>query len=218
LLQLALVFCYRSAAAQNQRGLDTIRSAISLQADLANGKRLYARNCVSCHGRKGHGEERSLVPALAGQVSPYTIKQLVDVGEGDRNIIAMHRTLTAQDLTKPQALADVAGYVATLPINHRTRTGSGEQLALGTQIYDATCAQCHGRDGGGNPAWFAPSLRGQHYSYLLTQLRQLAAGHRYAVDPVVARLVEALSLEQLTAVADVTSRLSHPATQQTSQQ
>jgi cytochrome c553 len=50
-------------------------------------------------------------------------------------------------------------------------------------------------------------LHAQHYSYLLRQARQLATGHRYSVDLPVLVVLEALSLDQLTAVADFISRL-----------
>lgn len=154
--------------------------------------------------------EESLTPALAGQVATYTIKQLVDAAEGDRRISAMHRTLATQEMLNPAALANVAGYIATLKVNERPQSGSGQHLAMGVQIYALSCIRCHGVDGAGNSRTFTPGLRGQHYSYLLTQMRQLAASHRYAVDPAVARLLEALSLDQLTAVADVVARLSDP--------
>ena len=206
-LILLLFLWSHSAAAQGQRGLNTMRVAITLQPDLRNGKVLYARACSSCHGRKGYGKEKSLTPAVAGQVNTYTIKQLVDSGEGDRSIAPMHRALAAAELTNATALANVAGYIASLPANQRPQRGPGSQLKLGMEIYSATCANCHGTDGSGNAEMFAPSLRGQHYTYLVTQMRQMAASHRYAVDPIVVRLLEALTLEQLTAVADTASRL-----------
>jgi cytochrome c553 len=209
-LLLALVMWSFSAAAQNQRGMQTIKAAMSLQPDVRKGKVLYARQCASCHGGRGHGMEDSLTPALAGQVPVYTIKQLVDAGEGDRRISAMHRTLANQQLESPTALANVAGYIATLRVNTRATTGSGKNLVQGIKIYAATCVQCHGSDGGGKPQWLTPSLRGQHYSYLLTQMRQIATSHRYAVEPAVIELLEALSLEQVTGVADLASRLSNP--------
>jgi cytochrome c553 len=209
-LLVALALWPGSAAAQNQRATTTIKAAISVQPDAAKGKALYARQCASCHGRKGYGVQKSLTPALAGQVATYTIKQLVDAAEGDRRISAMHSTLATQELLSPAALANVAGYIEMLEVNERPQEGSGQHAAKGAKIYALTCARCHGVEGAGNPSTFTPALRGQHYSYLLTQMRQLAASHRYAVDPVVIRLLEALSLDQIMGLADVASRLSDP--------
>ncbi len=209
-LALLAALWWHSAAAQNQRAMNTIKAALDEQPDVAKGKALYVRQCASCHGRRGHGVPKSLTPALAGQVSPYTIKPLVDAAEGDRRISAMHRTLATQELLNPAALANVAGYIAILAVNKRPQIGSGEHLAVGVKIYTSACAPCHGSEGGGTPSWFAPALRGQHYSYLLTQSRQLAASHRYAAEPVVIELLESLSLDQLSGVADVASRLSDP--------
>ena len=85
--------------------------------------------------------------------------------------------------------------------------GDGKQLVLGGRIYKAICADCHGARGEGDDRRQIPALRGQHYSYLLRQARQLTTGHRYSVDLSVIMLLEALSLDQLTAVVDFISRL-----------
>ena len=52
-----------------------------------------------------------------------------------------------------------------------------------------------------------PGIAWQHYSYVLKQARRLATGHRYSVDLPAIVLLEALSLDQLTADADFVSRL-----------
>ncbi len=41
-----------------------------------------------------------------------------------------------------------------------------------------TCSGCHGADGAGNPALFAPPLAGQRSDYLARQLRNFKAGIR----------------------------------------
>lgn len=209
-LFLILLLWYSAAAGQTQRSLDAMRSALSATPDLLHGRTLYRRECAACHGRKAHGNEAALVPALAGQVPAYTVKLLYDMGEGDRVNPRMDHTLASAGLLDATAIASVAAYVATLPINRRPKTGDGSQLEAGQRLYDKTCAHCHGVDGGGNAGWFVPSLRGQHYSYLLVQMRQLGTSQRYAVPPLVGHLLESMSLEQLSAVADATSRLSTP--------
>lgn len=209
-LLVVLAFWYTSAAAQTERSMDALHAALSVPPDVTKGKALYRRECASCHGRKAHGNETAMVPALAGQVPSYTIKQLLDMGEGDRSNLRMNHTLASEKLLAPAALANLAGHVATLPLNTRIKTGTGQQLERGQRTYAATCAHCHGPQGDGNAKWFVPALRGQHYSYLMTQMRQIGTSHRYAKPALAAQLLEAMSLEQLSAVADVASRLSVP--------
>lgn len=62
----------------------------------------------------------------------------------------------------------------------------------------ATCIACHGNDGRGiGPEY--PNLGGQHYSYLLKQLRAFKSGDRQAV--LMMGQVEHLSDEQLMDIA-----------------
>jgi hypothetical protein len=76
------------------------------------------------------------------------------------------------------------------------------------KIYLAQCADCHGEAAEGFRQAFVPALRYQHYSYLLSQMRGLAVGHRYSVDIEVIERLEALQLADLIATADSISRKS----------
>jgi cytochrome c553 len=46
------------------------------EGDPVAGKRLYRRECASCHGREGWGRERDAVPMLAGQYTSYLWRQV----------------------------------------------------------------------------------------------------------------------------------------------
>lgn len=117
----------------------------------------------------------------------------------------MHRHIARAELSTLQAVRDVASYLSTLPPMTEPQLGDGKQVVLGGQIYSTVCADCHGPQGVADEAGRIPALRGQHYSYLPRQARQLASGHRYSVDiPVI---VVVLTLDQLTAVSDYISRL-----------
>lgn len=202
-----LALCGRSASAQDGRIEQAIAGAMALEPDIVEGATLYRKHCVSCHGRKAYGNPIQVTPALAGQVTPYRIKQLADLAEGYRDPPEMHRQIARAELSTLQAVRDVASYLSTLQPLTEPQLGAGKQVVLGGRIYQTVCADCHGVQGAPNEAGRIPALRGQHYSYLVRQARQLASGHRYSVDISVMILLEALTLEQLTAVSDYISRL-----------
>jgi cytochrome c553 len=52
--------------------------------DAANGARLYRRECGSCHGRDGQGDEKEAVPMLAGQYTGYLWRQVDKYRKGQR--------------------------------------------------------------------------------------------------------------------------------------
>lgn len=44
--------------------------------DIKQGKKLYNRECKSCHGKKGEGDQEDAVPLLAGQYQKYLWRQI----------------------------------------------------------------------------------------------------------------------------------------------
>jgi len=207
-LTLAVLILWgHSAAAQTERGSEIIDRALTLQPDNEDGAAMYKQLCASCHGKNAVGDPKTVTPALAGQLQHYLIKQLVDFAEGDRTAPEMHRLVATKRLTTPQAMRNLASYLSGLPSNNKPQLGDGKQLARGKRVYEVSCAECHGTNGEGDELDGVPTLHGQHYSYLLMQMRSLAVGHRYSVDVDVIADLEALSFDELTAVADYTSRL-----------
>lgn len=208
LLVAVLIMWSTSAAAQTPRAEETMRQILSLQPDPANGAHLYAQHCASCHGALALGNAAFVVPALAGQLNVYLVKQLVDVAERDRDLPEMHRVLARAELVQPQAIRDLTTFISDLKPNANNEVGPGKDVARGEKIYLAQCAACHGDAAEGFRQGFVPALRHQHYSYLLSQMRGLAVGHRYSVDVEVIERLEALQLVDLVATADAISRKS----------
>ena len=202
-----LALTAQTAAAQTERGNALIESALALQGDVAKGASLYKSHCASCHGPQAYGNAMTVTPSLAGQLPIYLIKQLVDFAESDRSAPEMHRVVALKQLVSPQAIRDVATYVAGLPPNPQPEVGDGKDLADGKRYYSGLCAFCHGARAEGNEQHATPSLRHQHYSYLLMQTRGLAVGHRYSVPVEVIQTLEQVPFEQLAAIADYVSRL-----------
>ena len=52
--------------------------------DIERGRRLYAKECASCHGRDGYGDRVRTVPQLTGQHSAYLKRQIMEFRAGTR--------------------------------------------------------------------------------------------------------------------------------------
>lgn len=193
--------------AQEMRSDELIKRALHATPDLAAGKELYSEHCATCHGPQAHGNADEVIPSLAAQLPVYLIKQLVDLSAGERDSAHMHRIAAKKVLSTPQALSNVSRYLGKLDPNPRPEVGDGSELTLGKRRYQGLCAFCHGSQGEGNEKHSTPALRRQHYSYLLMQMRELSMGHRYSVNPEILDMLQRLSYDDLTAIADYTSRL-----------
>lgn len=202
-----MILTIHSAAAQSRRGVEIIEQSLAAKANIAAGERLFEEHCSACHGERALGDPKAGAPALAGQIPLYVIKQLVDMAERERDVPEMHRVVSRKELSRPQGIADVAAYIGRLPPNSSPEVGDGTELALGKRYYQGLCAFCHGEQGAGDEQHATPALRGQHYSYLLAQMRELANMHRYSVDVAIVEALDGLSFAQMQAVADYTARL-----------
>lgn len=207
-LSIVIAWMFASPAiAQDIRSAEIIERALQAKPDTEAGKIIYFEHCASCHGPEAYGNAAEVIPALAGQLPIYVIKQLVDLAEGGRTSADMHRVASKKPLSTPQGLRDIASFLGTLDPNPEPETGDGAQLAMGKRYYQGLCAYCHGAQGGGNEAHATPALRRQHYSYLLQQMRDLSTEHRYSVDVAIVETLQRLSYDQLSAIADYASRL-----------
>jgi cytochrome c553 len=52
--------------------------------NLELGGKLYAENCVECHGKHGEGDSEKFYPVLAGQHYKYMLRQITDIRDGRR--------------------------------------------------------------------------------------------------------------------------------------
>lgn len=189
---------------------ERVRNALQLDQNVERGKALYAGYCAQCHGARALGSAAKVIPALAGQRRAYLVKQLADFSEQERSSRAMHAVVSQQALASEQAWADISGYLNSLPRTSFPQTGDGRGLELGEAIFQDQCASCHEADGRGDDDGFVPSLRDQHYSYLVRQMRGIASWHRLNVDADLVRYFDSLDTEEATAVADYLSRMRGP--------
>lgn len=206
--QLIVAACVGiSAAVASPRTIELLGEALALKPDLRNGALLYRAQCAGCHGPRAWGVAFDVVPALAGQQELYLLKQLVDLGELDRTVPEMHRQMARAELSTPQTWRDLAAYLSGLTPNQQAEHGDGTALEHGERIYKEVCAACHGETARGDDGGAVPSLRNQHYSYLLLQLRGVDAGHRYNVAEEMFESITTLSAVDMRSVADYLSRL-----------
>jgi cytochrome c553 len=135
--------------------------------------------CQSCHQANGAGNAELAAPALAGQDADYLARQLVNFQQGWRG--KDPRDQYGQQMlsiaASVQDVAAVAAYFKQLPVPKPSGEVSGD-LQKGRTIYVGNCGSCHGGNAQGNPAFAAPSLLGQHSSYLLRQLEHFKNGVR----------------------------------------
>jgi cytochrome c553 len=199
-----------AASAAQERAEQRTRQALELDASPLRGGELYRAQCAGCHGPQAAGDQERQVPALAAQRRAYIIKQLADFAERDRIATQMHKVVARETVNQPQSWADLALYLNGLPPPASAQTGDGRFLELGEASYQQWCASCHEADARGDDDGFVPSIRNQHYTYLLKETKALAAGHRFNVEPELARFLNSLESDEIQGLADYVSRMQGP--------
>ena len=162
--------------------------------------------CQGCHRAKALGRPDGSYPRLAGQHDTVLIKQMTDVRAGRRRNDKM-LPFADRHVIGPQDIADIATFLAALPVPPDNGKGPGDRLAAAEKAYQADCAECHGKVGEGDGARFYPRVSGQHYKYLLRELIDIRDGARTNAYPRMRSVVRPLSNEQLSDLADLMSRL-----------
>jgi cytochrome c553 len=129
--------------------------------------------CTACHGEGG----RSTIttnPILAGQTARYVTLQLRDFQAGRRTDPQM--SPIAKDLTRDE-IRELADYFAAQKPAPQTFKVDADKAKLGRAKAEETlCTMCHlGGFLGQNEI---PRVAGQHYDYVVKQLRDFKAKRR----------------------------------------
>jgi cytochrome c553 len=103
---------------------DELSEAMALKGDATKGREIFSI-CAACHTTEAWGTKDGRYPHLAGQHSSVIIKQLADIRAGNRDNPEMYPLAKEDVLGGPQAIADVAAYIDTLPMNYEPRAGLG---------------------------------------------------------------------------------------------
>jgi len=189
---------------------ELIHNALQLDVNVEDGRATYRKHCVSCHGETAYGDPVRDIPALAGQRQAYVIKQLADFSELERDSREMHNVVARAEISEPQAWANIAAYVNGLPPLPHPQHGDGRYVQLGEAIFREQCSSCHEEDARGDDDGFVPSLRNQHYTYLLNEMRTMARWHTRNVDEHLVRFLDSLDEDEMTGLADYLSRQYGP--------
>jgi ubiquinol-cytochrome c reductase cytochrome c subunit len=172
LVVVALVY----GSLTSRGGVTEASAAVGAQQDVQAGKDLFQANCSSCHGLEAQGTSQA--PSLVGTGAASVYFQM-STGRMPAKEVG------AENERKPvtfseQQIEDIAGYIASLgggpeiPTAEQVST-EGADTALGSELFSANCAQCHGFAGAGGALTYgkdAPSLTAstptQIYTAMLT--------------------------------------------------
>lgn len=211
LILLVLFVLMGKAAWGSPETADTLtQSALHLDAHPARGAVIFKQHCASCHGADGDGDANRKIPALASQRFAYLVRQLANFASAERDSDAMHSKALQRPMNNPQTWVDIAAHLNKLPTIPAAATGVGTHVALGRGIFHEQCASCHQDDARGDDDGFVPSLRNQHFPYLVDQLHRIGEGERHNADEDLMRFVRSFDDNDIRAVADYLSRLRGP--------
>ncbi|MEG3638536.1 c-type cytochrome [Magnetococcus sp. PR-3] len=202
---LALVVSVPAWAGWNASGGEK-EAALKLKGDPNRGRMIY-EVCSACHMPEGWGLEDGTFPQIAGQHPSVLVKQLADIRAENRDVPTMYPFAIPSEIGGPQSIADVAAYIARLPMNPVNGMGPGKDLAHGEMVYKKNCVRCHGQNGEGIAKDFFPAIYGQHYRYVLRQMEWIRDGNRRNANPDMVRQIRRFSQRDLEAVSDYVSRL-----------
>ena len=132
-----------------------------------------AQVCAACHGSNGNSTDPQY-PILAGQTWRYIYVQLRDFKEGRRKDTQM--SPMAADLTRDEMIDLGNWYAAQKPAPNGFKA-DGAKVAAGQKKSDEVlCPMCHlGGFSGQNEI---PRVAGQHYPYVVKQLKDFKAKTR----------------------------------------
>ncbi|KQX19514.1 MULTISPECIES: c-type cytochrome [unclassified Sphingomonas] len=168
-----------AAVAVAAAGCSTAHPAPEIPPQVARGQAYYV-TCQGCHGNAGEGFSGMKAPRLAGLAASYVAEQLMlyrkDLRGGPADFQGVQMNGRAKALPNQQAVADVAAYIATLPVPPAPTIAAMKSEA-GADLY-RSCAACHGERGEGNAALGSPPLAGTDADYLARQLRNFKKGIR----------------------------------------
>ncbi len=143
---------------------------------IATGRTLFVESCSSCHGLDAQGTSQA--PSLVGAGAAAVDFQM-STGRMPAKEIGAENNRKPTDFTQSQ-IYDIAAYIASLgggpaiPSPGQVST-AGADTALGSELFSANCAQCHGFAGAGGALTYgknAPPLTAstptQIYEAMLT--------------------------------------------------
>jgi ubiquinol-cytochrome c reductase cytochrome c subunit len=194
-LLLGLVFVGLLYGVLTRAGGGAQAASTSESQNIAAGKTLFEATCSSCHGLDAQGTSQA--PSLIG-AGAAAVDFQVSTGRMPAKEVGAENPRGPVLFTKQQ-IYEIADYIASLgggpaiPDAQQVST-AGANTALGSQLFMANCAQCHGFAGDGGALTygkFAPALTQatptQIYEAMLTGPEAMPVFSDGAVSPQAKR-------------------------------
>jgi cytochrome c553 len=80
---------------------------------VAQGKELYEKQCLECHGKNGEGQKEKFYPVIAGQHYKYLLRQMTEIRDGHRRNANPDMVKVIKPYTNDQLIA-ISAYQASL--------------------------------------------------------------------------------------------------------
>jgi cytochrome c553 len=164
--------------------------------------RAKAEPCFACHGANGNST-LSAYPILAGQGMRYIYLELKDFKEGrrhDPNMDAMVANLTRDDMLDLGAF-----FAAQKQGNNGFKPDPGKAARGKAKADETLCTMCHlGELAGQNEI---PRVGGQHYDYIVKQLKDFKAMRRTNDAGNMTSVAKTLSDEDIDNLANYAAGL-----------
>ena len=168
----------------------------------AEAGRSKAGICAACHGVDGNSSD-PLYPSLAAQPPLYVYYQLLQFREA-RRVDAIMSPLAAP--LSDADMKDIAAYYASQAVRPAPPTVDESKVQAGKQVAARFhCGSCHLPTYAGQN--HIPRLAGQHFAYLVKELRGFRSGARPDIDGTMASAAHPLSEAEIADVAAFVSGL-----------
>ncbi len=164
-----------------------------------------AQVCSACHGVDGNSPT-PVVPSIAGQPKQFIVTALYMFREG-RRVNALMAPF-AEKLSNAD-LNDLAAWFSSQKLAAPAKIPDAENVAAGKAITEKNnCVACHTATLVGQQ--HIPRLAGQHYDYLLDQLKLFKASKRGDFDGTMTSAAQALTVADIEVLAQYLSTLAVP--------
>ncbi len=80
---------------------------------VAQGKELYEKQCLECHGKNGEGNKEKFYPVIAGQHYKYLLRQMTEIRDGHRRNANPDMVKVIKPYTNDQLVA-ISAYQSSL--------------------------------------------------------------------------------------------------------
>ncbi len=80
---------------------------------VAQGKELYEKQCLDCHGKQGEGNKEKFYPVIAGQHYKYLLRQMTEIRDGHRRNANPDMVKVIKPYTNDQLVA-ISAYQSSL--------------------------------------------------------------------------------------------------------